>query len=344
MHTFDILLQQIGLFIIYILAGVILVRTRVLSRETLEPISKFVLKMALPVMVFINITDGVERQVLYESWPIFVIAAIFYIFMYAAGRGMVKLLHLQKNRAGIYQAMLLFGNIGFIGLPMIAGVFSEKGVLYASVFMIMDQFMLWTLGVKLLSPEGEGWFVLKKLVNPATVAILLGMILMLAQVRIPALLDTALQKIGSTASPLAMIYVGGIFAGISFRRYIREISLYGIVLVKMIVAPILLFLILGIFPVGEEIRMAMALIVGMPTMTAVVMMTNASRTRWGLCAGRCVCHDGLWNNDIADGMLDITKYKIRCIRRIVLFIHNSSGSCLGKKATVLLFYYFTKIK
>lgn len=69
---------------------------------------------------------------------------------------------------------------------------------------------------------------------------LLGMILMLAQVRIPALLDTALQKIGSTASPLAMIYVGGIFAGISFRRYIREISLYGIVLVKMIVAPILL--------------------------------------------------------------------------------------------------------
>lgn len=184
MHTFDILLQQIGLFIIYILAGVILIRTRVLSRETLEPISKFVLKM--------------------------------------------------------------------------------------------DQFMLWTLGVKLLSPEGEGRFALKKLVNPATVAILLGMILMLAQVRIPALLDTALQKIGSTASPLAMIYVGGIFAGISFRRYIREISLYGIVLVRMIVAPILLFLILGIFPVGEEIRMAMALIVGMPTMTAVIMMANAS--------------------------------------------------------------------
>ena len=228
MHTFDILLQQIGLFIIYILAGVILVRTRVLSRETLEPISKFVLKMALPVMVFINITDGVERQLLYKSWPIFVIAAIFYIFMYAAGRGMVKLLHLQKNRAGIYQAMLLFGNIGFVGLPMVAGVFLEKGVLYASVFMIMDQFMLWTLGVKLTSPTGEGKFDWKRLINPATVAILLGMILMLAQVRIPALLDTALQKIGSTASPLAMIYVGGIFAGISFQKYLREISLYGI--------------------------------------------------------------------------------------------------------------------
>ena len=276
MNTFEILLQQIELFIIYILAGVILVRTRVLSRETLEPISKFVLKMALPVMVFINITDGVERQVLYESWPIFVIAAIFYIFMYAAGRGMVKLLHLQKNRAGIYQAMLMFGNIGFIGLPMIAGVFPEKGVLHASVFMIMDQFMLWTLGVKLTSPTGEGKFDWKRLINPATVAIILGMFLMLAEVRLPTLLDTALQKIGATASPLAMIYVGGVFAGISFRRYIREISLYGIVLVKMILFPVLAFLILGFFPIEEELRMAMVLIMGMPTMTAVVMMADTS--------------------------------------------------------------------
>ena len=59
MTTFEILLQQIGLFVIYLLAGVILVRTKVLIKETLEPISKFVIKMALPVMIFIlNKTTG----------------------------------------------------------------------------------------------------------------------------------------------------------------------------------------------------------------------------------------------------------------------------------------------
>ncbi len=231
MHTFDILLQQIGLFIIYILAGVILVRTRVLSRETLEPISKFVLKMALPVMVFINITDGVERQVLYESWPIFVIAASFYIFMYAAGRGMVKLLNCRKivqesirqcccSEILVYRladdCRCFFGKRYLICIRIY-----DHGPVYAVDF-----------GCKAIVSGRRRVVCLKKLVNPATVAILLGMILMLAQVRIPALLDTALQKIGSTASPLAMIYVGGIFAGISFRRYIREISLYGIVLVK----------------------------------------------------------------------------------------------------------------
>lgn len=41
MNTFDIILQQVGLFVIYILAGLLLVKTKVLNRETLEPISKF---------------------------------------------------------------------------------------------------------------------------------------------------------------------------------------------------------------------------------------------------------------------------------------------------------------
>lgn len=65
MNTFDIILQQVGLFVIYILAGLLLVKTKVLNRETLEPISKFVIKMALPLMVFINITDGTDKKNLY---------------------------------------------------------------------------------------------------------------------------------------------------------------------------------------------------------------------------------------------------------------------------------------
>lgn len=276
MTSFEILLQQIGLFVIYILAGVILVRTKVLNKETLEPISKFVIKMALPVMIFINIIDGVNKEILSGSWPIILIAAGFYVVMFLVSLWMTKFFHLEEKRAGIYQAMMLFGNIGFMAVPVISNVFPGNGILYVSVFMIFDQFMLWTLGVKLTTPMGSGRFDPKKLINPATVAILIGMILMLTEVRIPSLLDTGLQKIGATASPLAMIYIGGIFAELPLKKYLKEISLYGIVLVRMLLAAILMFLVLGFFPVNEEIRLAMALITGMPTMTAVVMMANAS--------------------------------------------------------------------
>ena len=54
-------------------------------------------------------------------------------------------------------------------VPVISSVFPGNGILYVSVFMVFDQLMLWTLGVKLTTPTGSGGFELKKLINPATV-------------------------------------------------------------------------------------------------------------------------------------------------------------------------------
>ena len=47
MNTLTVLLQQIGMFVIYIITGVILIRTKVLTRENLEIISKVVIKFGL---------------------------------------------------------------------------------------------------------------------------------------------------------------------------------------------------------------------------------------------------------------------------------------------------------
>lgn len=261
---------------IYILAGMILVKTKVLNSETLDPISRFVIKMALPVMIFVNIIDGVERDTLFHSLSILVFAAVFYICTFIISLGMTKIFHLGGDQAGIYQAMFLFGNVGFMGIPIITSIFPQNGILYVSVFTVIDQFMLWTIGVKLTTPCGKGKFDPRKLVNPATVAIFAALFLVVTGIKIPQLLDTGLQKIGATASPLAMIYVGGVFACIDIRRYIKELALYGIVLVKMLLIPVIMYGILNLFPISEEIHLTMALIAGMPAMTSVVMMANSA--------------------------------------------------------------------
>lgn len=302
MNTLQILLQQLGLFVIYIMAGVILVKAKVINRDGLEAISGYVIKMALPLSVFINIVDSVKKETLLASWPILVLAFIYYVVMLIVGHFMAKGFGLGKDRKGIYQSMMLFGNIGFMAVPVISGVFKPNGVLYVSVFMITDQFMLWTLGIKLLTMPGEGKFNPKKLINTATVGIVVGMLMVLTGLRLPTIIDTAFQKIGATASPLAMIYIGGIFAGLSIKKYLKEISLYGIVAVKMLIAPIIIFLLMSLFTVDTDMRLALSLIFGMPSMTAVVMMANASKmdgdyalggvfvtTVCGLVTLPCVC-------------------------------------------------------
>ena len=277
MTTFEILLQQIGLFVIYILAGVILVRTKVLNKETLEPISKFVIKMALPVMIFINTVNGVDRQTFFSSLSILGIAAVMYVCLLILGTLSGKVFRLQGEHLQLYRAMTVFGNVGFMGIPIVVSIYPEKGMLYMAVFTIIDQLMLWTLGVKLTSSEKEGGaFNPKKLINPVTVAIILALICVLTGIRIPLVLNTALQKMGATATPLAMIYLGGVFACIDVLSFIRKPDYYGITLIKMLVFPVLFYILLGFVHIPADIRMTMALTSAMPVMSSVVMMANAS--------------------------------------------------------------------
>lgn len=276
MSTFGIILEQLGLFVIYIIVGVILVKTTVLTKDTLETISRFVLKLALPVMIFANTVDGVVRETLFQSVSILGLTILFYLITFGAGRGLAFLFRIEGETEQVFRALSMFGNIGFMGIPIVTSLFPEKGMLYISVFTIIDQLVLWTVGVKLTTPSGEGKFDPWKLVNPCTAAVILALALILAGVRLPFLLNTALQRIGATATPLAMIYLGGVFACIDIREYIRRKEFFGIVTGKMILLPLLFYLFLGVFSISEEIRVTMSLLMAMPSMSSLVMMAKAN--------------------------------------------------------------------
>lgn len=142
MNTLTILLQQIGMFVIYIIMGIILIRTKVLTRETLEVISRFVIKLALPVMIFINTVDGVDRRTFFSSLSILAIAASMYIGLLILGKISGKIFRLRGDHLQLYRAMVVFGNVGFMGIPIITSIYPEKGMLYISVFTVIDQLML----------------------------------------------------------------------------------------------------------------------------------------------------------------------------------------------------------
>ena len=265
MNTFWILMEQIELFIVYLVIGVILVRTGVLSDKGLDWIARVVMKLSLPMMIFVNVVSQVDRAALVKSLSIIGLAVTASTLLYGLGVVLTKLFHVEGDRAQIYRAMTMFGNVGFMGIPIITSIFQERGMLYVSVFTIVDQLAMWTVGVKLTSPSGKGKFDPKKLINPATVAIALAILFVLTGL-----------NIGATATPLAMIYLGGVFACMDICKYVKQMELYGIVICKMLIFPVLFYLVLSFVPVSEEIRMTMSLITAMPTMSSVVMLANSS--------------------------------------------------------------------
>lgn len=276
MDILPILMEQMGLFIIYILIGVILVKTKVLNQETLETISRFVMKLALPVMIFVNTVNGVDRKSLVQSLPVLGLTVLFYCCTFLLAKLLAAAFRLQGDRAQVYRALAMFGNVGFMGIPIITNIYPQQGMLYISVFTIIDQLVLWTMGVKLTTPGGKGSFHPKKMINPCTTAVVAAVLMVVAGLSLPSLLDTALEKTGATATPLAMIYLGGVFACMDIGKYIRIKEFYGIVAVKMVVFPILFYLLSGLLPISESIHLTIALLAAMPAMSSIVMMARAS--------------------------------------------------------------------
>lgn len=287
MNAFWIMTEQIALFVIYMLVGILLIKTKVLTQTTIEVLARFVLKLALPLLIFTNTINGVDRSALFETLPVMGLTVLLYFLTYFLMLLLSNIFRLKGNVRSVYRALGMFGNIGFMGIPIISSLFPAHGMLYISLFTIVDQLVLWTLGVKLTTPEGgQGQrFHPMKLVNPATVAIALSVLVILSGIPIPAIGNTALSKIGATATPLAMIYLGGVFACMDIRKYAVKLEFYGIVLVKMIAFPLLLFAALGCLPITEEVRMTMALLAAMPSMSSIVMMAKTSGSEGDYAVG-----------------------------------------------------------
>lgn len=291
MTYLSIVLEQLEIFVVYMLIGVIAVKTRVLDREKLGALSGCITKMLLPLLIFTNTVNGTTRVQFFESAVIILLAAALYLFLYIVSSLLGLVTGMKGNRKNVYRACTMFGNCGFMGIPVITALYPQQGGLYITLYTVIDQLALWTIGVNLTSPaDGQqtltGAKRLCRMINPATCAVVLGVLFVLAGVQLPAVIGTALSKTGAAASPLAMIYLGGIFCYIRIGDYLRKWEIYLTAAVKMILAPLAVYAVLTHIPgLAQDMAVTISILCALPTMSTVAMMAENQHSDGDYAAG-----------------------------------------------------------
>ena len=291
MTYFSIVLEQIIIFIIYAAVGIIAVKAKVLNKDGLGVMSKFITKIALPLLIFTNTINGVTREQFMGALPIMLATVLMYLLLYLLAYLLARFFKLRGNEKNVYRACSIFGNNGFMGIPIVAALFPEHGLLYIALFTVVDQMFLWTVGVTLTAPgeQQKGMSFagkLKKMINPATVGIVLAVIGIFLNIKLPAPLNTALTKTGSISTPLAMIYLGGIFCYTDIVKYFKKAEIYGTVILKMCLFPILFFYLLKLIPgITQDIAVTMSVLSALPTMTSVAMLAQIQKSADEYSAG-----------------------------------------------------------
>lgn len=282
MNYFSIVSVQIITFLVYAILGVIARKTHILTEDSLDMLARFIIKISLPIMIFMNTLNGATKESFLTALPILPATACLYLLLATLAFALSRLFALHGNERNVYRACVMFGNIGFMGIPIIYAVFPENGMLYVGLFTIIDQFLQWTVGVNLTTPIDGGAPPLRarliKMVNPSTVGILLAVVGIFLGAYIPEPINGALIAVGNVTTPLAMIYLGALFAGLNLSASLKRKEFYGSILCKMCLFPLLFYQLLSLWHLPEDMIITLCLLSAMPTMTALAMLAKTQRS------------------------------------------------------------------
>ena len=282
MEQFQIVLNQVIIFLIITAIGFIAVKVKVLNNDGLTVVSKLFTKIVLPFFLFTNTVNGTTRTEIFENLYIIPISLAVYAVIILVSQLLAKLLKLDKTRARLFSLAYTFGNVGFIGIPVLLALFGQKVMMYIAVFTVVDQLLIWTYGFSLSYPEGTKFKLeskaLKNMLNPPLISVLLAIICVLLDIRPVGLLNNAFMTIASASTPLPFIYLGGMIALSDMKKSLRHYEFYIGIAVKMVIIPVIAFIVLQAIGIDYELAMTTTVLIALPALAIapILARTNSS--------------------------------------------------------------------
>ena len=242
--TIDIIAALAKTFII-ILPGYIVTKLGIINSQHTAGMSSLV---TYPCLVITAMQMEFSMQVLNNCKYVVLIFLGAVICALIVSKIVSKIVKLPPERAGIFAFMLVFGNTGFIGLPVLNGLLGSEAVFYGALCDSSYDIFMFTIGITLIRNGASDddmslGQTLKGLINPCLIGVLIGLTLYICGITLPEVIAAPVERIGNVTSPLAMMVVGSHLAHVRIRDLFTSGHAYLVCLMKLIVFPLIALLI-----------------------------------------------------------------------------------------------------
>ena len=250
-----------------------------MPQEFLDHGNRLVYHVAIPALIFSSVAkadfgtrfNGVVLGVTLLS------AALVYLTSWFVARAM----RLESGRTGSFVQCSAHGNIGYIGLPISYYFLGDTGVSIAAIIggflmILQNVFSVFALQAysEVVKNHGGRWLgVLEKLVkNPVIVSAMLGVLVSLADLNLPLILQRFLDILSGLAPPMSLLLIG---ASLSL-QVIRGVSVsVGVAVgLKLIVLPAVGMFIFRYLGVPVEQYLPSLILLATPSATVAYVMSK----------------------------------------------------------------------
>lgn len=246
-----LLLQQMLVLFLLMGVGYLCARRGIINEEASKKISMIVVNVANPAMILSGgmAEEKISGQTLLQT--VAVIIAIYAVLLVIA-QLLPRLLRVEEKSRGAYRVMTVFSNIGFMGFPVIAALYGNGALLYASLFIIPYNILIYTYGISAIRSQGEksDWrqsLTPARVLNIGVVACVVSMAIYLLGIPVPGVIKTTVTQLSSLTAPLSMMVIGASLTGLNLKALFCDARLLVFSAIKLLAMPVLGVLIIRQF-------------------------------------------------------------------------------------------------
>lgn len=274
--TFTLLMNQMIQFFIMMALGYFLYKKNFMDKEFNRRLSKILLNVTLPALILNSVLTQTNRPAVSTIIYVFLIAGIMYILLPLAGLLAARFFPVDKWQKRIYAFMTAYGNIGFMGFPIINALYGDTAVLYTAIFNIMFNLSCYTLGTLVMTGNSETGAKIntRHLINPGFIFSFLSIIIYFINPSCPDVLKDTLGTTGSITTPLAMILIGSTLATNDIKEVFSDKFIYLFAALRQILLPLLCLPVIHFFIRNDLVQDVTLVMTLMPVANSSVMFAH----------------------------------------------------------------------
>ena len=257
------------LFVI-VIVGYVAGKLSYLGGDFDRQLSRLVINITCPALILSSAMTGElpDRQFIL---PLLAISVITYVVLTIVAFFLPRYLTRKKDDEGAIGFALMFGNVGFMGYPVVASIFGHEAVFYAAVLNVVNTFAVFTVGTMLITGKSgveQKRFEKKVLYSTPMLAAYLTMAIVALEIdNIPEAISQPLTMIGNITVPAALLIIGSSMSNLPIRAFLGNASVYVTALMRLAIIPLGMFYLcraLGFSPLVVNIN---TVVIAMPVAT-----------------------------------------------------------------------------
>lgn len=270
-----ILLNQMLILFMMMITGILCRKFRILNDEASHKLSSLVINIANPALILsasINQSEYLEGSQLMIT---FVLAVLLFVVLMLVAELLPFILRINKPKQGVYKAMLVFSNMGFMGFPVISATYGSNALLLASMFLVPFNVLIYTYGIRIMTkPEQREKFQFRKILNIGVIACIISIMIYLSRLHIPAPIESFMKSMSNLTAPLSMIIIGDSMAKMNFKKLFTNVRLIIFSIIKLIIVPIAGVLLLKWFRIDATLLGVCMVILATPAASMTAMLAQ----------------------------------------------------------------------